>query len=229
MRKIIRLDIKKELVVKGRQFEGYRKLKTTQEVFKDLPHNSHEIFLYDVVATLFGKNSIIKQLSSLLKNTFLPITVGGGINSIEKADEAFRLGVDRIAINSANFQNYEIVSHIAEKYGQQSIVGHIEAKKIDGIWKAMYQNGREIGSSNMIEHVEALQKAGIGELFISSVDNDGMLNGFPYELASMIDLSATVPVILSGGITDFKTTDQYRDLKCISGLAISRAYLESKC
>ena len=93
----------------------------------------------------------------------------------------------------------------------------------------MYQNGREIGSSNMIEHVEALQKSGVGELFISSVDNDGMLNGFPYELASLVDTVAKVPVVLSGGIPNFEMTDTYRSLKSISGIAISRAYLEDKC
>jgi imidazole glycerol-phosphate synthase subunit HisF len=229
MRNIIRIDIKNDFVVKGRQFEGYRRVSPIQAAFKDLPKKDYEIFLYDVVATLFNRNSIIKQLSTLLENSFLPVIVGGGINSIEKADNAFRLGVDRIALNSTNFRNYNVMSYIAEKYGQQSVIGHIEAKKIEGTWRAMYQNGREIGSSNMIEHIERLQFAGAGELVISSVDNDGMLNGFPLELASMVDCVANVPVVLSGGITNFSAIEPYQDLKSIKGLAISRAYLEKLC
>ena len=227
MRKIIRLDVKQNFVVKGRQFEGYRKIDNIENVVSKLSNQKCEIFLYDVVATLFEMNTIIDQLSSLLTRTFLPITVGGGMNSPEKVDEAFRLGADRIALNSANFKNTEILSHIAEKYGRQSAVAHVEAKYINGAWCAMFQNGREIGNLDIKKHVEKLQKAGAGELIISSVDNDGMLNGFPVELAGIIDSVAFVPVILSGGITDMCEASIYKNLDSISGLSISRAFLET--
>jgi imidazole glycerol-phosphate synthase subunit HisF len=229
MRNIIRLDIKQDFVVKGRQFEGYRKVAPIQAVLGKIKNKQCEIFLYDVVATLFGLNSIINQLSDLLTDTFLPITVGGGIDSISKVDVSFRLGADRIAINSANFEDISILSYIAEKYGKQSAVAHIEAKKINGNWCAMYQNGREIGCNDINKHIKNLQAAGAGELIISSVDNDGMLDGFPFELASSIDKVANVPVVLSGGITGPDASKLFHELKSINGLCISRAFLEETC
>jgi imidazole glycerol-phosphate synthase subunit HisF len=229
MRNIIRLDIKQDFVVKGRQFEGYRKVAKIQTILEKIKNQQCEIFLYDVVATLFGINSVINLLPDLLSDTFLPITVGGGIDSLSKVDEAFRLGADRIAINSINFSSTDILAYVAEKYGRQSAVAHVEAKKIDGKWCAMFQNGREIGSHNIENHVKKLQSVGAGELIISSVDNDGMLDGFPLELAALIDNVANVPIIISGGITKYSTQNLYHELKSISGVSISRAFLEGIC
>ena len=229
MRNIIRLDIKQDYVVKGRQFEGYRKIAPLLDIINLINKQRNEIFLYDVVATLFGLNSIIGQLSNLLEKTFLPVTVGGGIDTFDKVDECFRLGADRIAINSANFKGTEILSYVSQKYGRQAAIAHIEAKKFDNQWCAMYQNGREIGSKELENYLMRLQHAGAGEFFVSSVDNDGMKNGFPLDLAKIINKVSRIPVILSGGIITYDEKALFDDLKSIKGLSISRAFLEKLC
>ena len=229
MRNIVRLDIKQNYVVKGRQFEGYRKVAPISEIIEKLKSETIELFLYDVVATLFGSNSIIEQLSELLSTTFLPVTVGGGLDSRNKVDQSFRLGVDRIAINSANFVNIDLIKYIADNYGKQSAIGHIEAKKISGQWCAMYQNGREIGSKDLQRHVVNLQEAGVGEIILSSVDNDGMKNEFPMELVEYLNKVCEVPLILSGGITSFDNSMQFSHVPYVQGICISRAKLEEIC
>lgn len=226
MRQIFRLDIKKDYVVKGRQFEGYRKIAPLSQIIEDVRSLKIELFLYDVVATLFGNNSIISQLNELLSETFLPITVGGGIDSIFKVDECFRLGVDRIALNSINFHDLGVINHVSNKYGRQSAVAHIEAKLINNQWCAMFQNGREIGSTDLINHIKMLIDNGAGELIISAVDHDGMLNGFPIELVERVDDVCNIPVILSGGITSFDEYKNFKSFHSIKGLSISRAFLD---
>ena len=226
MRSIVRLDIKNEYVVKGRQFEGYKKIAPLSEIIKYYSEKKVEIFLYDLVATLFGFNSIIKQLPSLLSQSFLPVTVGGGIDSIDKVNECFAFGVDRLAVNSSNFKQPEITEYISKNYGQQASIAHVEAKKIDGHWCAMYETGRELGNSCLLDHVKYVQDLGVGEIILSSIDNDGMLNGFPIELLNLISECVSVPLIISGGIRDFREHKTYEDHKFVKGVSISRAELE---
>mgnify|MGYP001219526901 CR=1 FL=1 len=226
MRSIIRLDIKNEYVVKGRQFEGYRKIIPLSEIIKCYSNKKVEIFLYDLVATLFGFNSIIKQLPSLLSQSFLPVTVGGGIDSLDKVNECFSFGVDRLAVNTCNFRNPAITKYITQNYGQQASIAHVEAKKIDGKWCAMYETGRELGNACLSDHVKYVQDLGVGEIILSSIENDGMLNGFPKELLDLVSGFVSVPLIISGGIKNFDDKDLYADYRFVKGISISRAELE---
>ena len=227
MRNIIRLDIKNNFVVKGRQFEGYRKIGAIEEFIKRASDVKRvELFLYDVVATLFDRNSITENLDRLLKSNFVPVTVGGGINSIEKAESSFRYGVDRIAINSIAFQDMTVIKHIVKYFGSQAAISHIEAKKIDNNWCAMHSSGREVGSKNLIDHINRMQDENVGEIILSSIDDDGMLNDFSWELLEHLDNNIfEVPVIISGGIREFDFK-KYQKHKFISGLAISKAFLQ---
>lgn len=226
MRKIVRLDVKNNYVVKGRKLEGYRKIGEVIPFSRKVCSMRVELLYLDVVASLFERNSVIKQLPELLKDSFIPVTVGGGIDTSEKADECFRCGVDRIAVNSASFKNPEVLSYISSKYGSQAAISHIEAKQIDGKWCAMYETGREIGSFNLVKHLEFVQSLGVGEILLSSVENDGMLNGFPESLLEVIKSTVTVPIIISGGQSNFELNDNLTKFPFVKGVCLSRAIIE---
>ena len=226
MRSIVRLDVKNEYVVKGRQFEGYKKIIPLDKAVRTYSNKKIEIFLYDLVASLFGFNSIIKQLPNLLSQSFLPVTVGGGIDSVDKVNECFSFGVDRLAVNTSNFKKPEIMKYITKNYGQQAGIAHIEAKKINGQWCAMYETGRELGNHCLLDHVKYVQDLGAGEIILSSIDNDGMLNGFPNELLDVVRDFVFVPLVVSGGIKQFHHNYLYKEYSFIKGISISRAELE---
>lgn len=226
MRKIIRLDVKRDYVVKGQKFEGYKKIGLVDEISKQLINTPlTEMFYYDLVATLFGRNSVLSQLEKLLKENFIPVTVGGGLDSLKKIEECFELGVDRVAINSATFSNPRLLKHVSRYYGCQAAISHIEAKKIGGQWCAMFSSGREIGSKNLVDHIKLVQDLGAGEIILSSVDTDGMMNGFPIEMLELIGPHVFSPTIISGGLSSFRLAPNLDVFGFIDGIAISKAIL----
>ena len=228
MRRIVRLDVKKDWVVKGQQYEGYKKIAPLNEVSSIVAKENVEVFYYDLVATLFGRNSVLDSLDELLERNFIPVTVGGGIDSAEKVDACFSCGVDRIAMNSICFKDSQLISHVAQTYGSQACIVHIEAKKLDGKWCAMHTSGRELGNRDILEHVQHVQNLGAGEIVISSIDNDGMLNGFPKELLHEISEVIRLPVVVSGGLKSFDDfQDLHQEFRFVSAVCISKAYLKT--
>jgi imidazole glycerol phosphate synthase glutamine amidotransferase subunit len=202
-RRIIpRLDIKGPNVVKGIHLEGLRVVGKPAELAKRYyEQGADEIIYLDVVASLYGRNSlldIIKETISL--GVFIPLIVGGGIRSLEDIKMVLRAGADKVAINTAAIKNPEIISKSSQMFGSQCIVGSIEAKSI-GVdkWEAYMENGREKTGLDVLEWAKRLVKLGAGELLITSIDNEGTQKGFEENLIQKVSSLVSVPVIACGG------------------------------
>lgn len=202
IRIIPRLDVKGPNVVKGIQFEGLRILGDPSELArKYYLQGADELLYIDIVASLYNRNNlldVVKKTTSL--GVFIPITVGGGIRSIEDINKLLRAGADKVAINTAATRNPELISKAAKIFGNQCIVGSIEAKKnSENEWEAYIDNGRERTGLDAIEWAKKLVDLGAGELLITSVDRDGVQKGYDIDLFKSIVSKVTVPVIISGG------------------------------
>lgn len=200
-----RLDVKGSHVVKGIQLDGLRKIGEPKKLAGEyLSHGVDEIILVDVVASLYnrpGLNSLISEIASELR---IPITALGGVRNIENAREVFEFGADKVAINSAGILNPKLFGQISDIYGSQSVVCSIEAKRLNNTdtWVCMTENGRNEANVDMSNWVESLESIGVGEVIVTSVDQDGTNRGPDLELCKKIRYLTDLPVIYSGGIRD---------------------------
>ena len=168
---IARLDIKNGHVIKGIHLEGQRKIGDPLEIAKKYYQNSvDEILIMDSVASLYDRNNIFDMISQACKSVFVPITMGGGIRSIDDVKAALNSGADKVAINSAIVNNPELVNEISNIYGSQILVASIEAKQKNDNWEVYINNGREPTGINVINWAKELERRGIGELLITSID-----------------------------------------------------------
>ena len=155
----------------------------------------------DTVASLYGRNNLKNLITKAVKNVFIPITVGGGIRSVEDAFEIFRSGADKVAINTAAVKDPSLLNKLSEEFGSQSIVLSIEAKKIsDNNWEVFIENGRERTGVSVLNWVKECEKYGIGEILLTSVDNEGTKKGFDIELLNKVTSLTNIPIIASGGM-----------------------------
>lgn len=202
IRLIARLDVKGENLVKGIQLEGLRKLGNPNEFAKKYyDQGVDEIIYMDIVASLYNRNSLTEIVKKTTNDVFIPITVGGGIRSIEDAQKILRCGADKVAINTAAIKKPELITEISSKFGSQCMVLSIEAKKIgEGKWEAYYDNGREKTGVDVIEWAKKGYELGAGEILLTSVDMEGTKKGFDYELVSAVSEAVPIPVIASGGM-----------------------------
>ncbi|CAN2169687.1 HisF Imidazoleglycerol-phosphate synthase [Candidatus Nanopelagicaceae bacterium] len=200
-----RLDVKNSHVVKGIQLDGLRKIGNPKILAGDyLSQGADEIVLVDVVASLYnrpGLNSLITEIASELR---IPITALGGIRNMENARQVFECGADKVAINSAGIQNPQLFSKIADIYGSQSVVCSIEAKRLHNAvaWFCMTENGRNEAGVDTTNWIESLESIGVGEVIVTSVDQDGTNRGPDLDLCGRIRDLTDLPVIYSGGIRD---------------------------
>ena len=201
MRIIARLDVKNEWVIKGIQMEGLRKVGEPVDLARTYYEAGvHEIIFMDAVASLYDRNTLFHIIEAACENVFIPIVIGGGLRSLEDVANALAAGADKVAINTAAVNNLSLVSHVADRFGSQCIVGSIEAKRQgDGSWQAYVDNGREPTGLNVLEWVRELEAAGVGEILLTSVDQDGTRRGFDLELFSAVNAITSRPLILSGG------------------------------
>ncbi|MEM1198084.1 MAG: imidazole glycerol phosphate synthase cyclase subunit [Pseudomonadota bacterium] len=201
MRVIARLDVKNEWVIKGIQMEGLRKVGDPVEFAKQYyDAGVHEIIFMDAVASLYDRNTLFHIIEAACENVFIPIIIGGGLRSLEDVSSALLAGADKVAINTAAVNNLSLVSQVAGRFGSQCIVGSIEAKRqSDGSWQAYVDNGREPTGLNVLDWVRELEAAGVGEILLTSVDQDGTKRGFDVELFAAVNAITTRPLILSGG------------------------------
>ena len=201
MRIIGRLDIKNSNLIKGINLEGLRILgKPNDFALKYYDEGIDELIFIDSVASLYGRNNLYDIIYEASKNIFIPLTVGGGIRSLDDVKKAFNAGADKITVNTAAVENPSLINSISEKFGSQSLVLSVEAKKIKhGYWEVFTNNGREETGINVIEWVKHAETRGIGEILLTSVDMEGTRKGFDYELLQMVSKSVQVPVIASGG------------------------------
>ena len=198
---IARLDIKEENLVKGIQLEGLRKIGNPNEkAVNYYLQGVDEIFFEDVVASLYERNSLLRIVDSSTKNIFIPITIGGGIRTIEDVVSALNAGADKIAINTAAIKNENLITEVSKKFGSQCMVLSIQAKFRNGRWEAFYENGREPSGLDVIEWSIKAEKLGAGEIFLTSVDKEGMARGMDLDLIKAVTENVSIPVIASGGV-----------------------------
>tara|TARA_A100001015_G_scaffold22548_1_gene25568 strand:- start:2963 stop:3712 length:750 start_codon:yes stop_codon:yes gene_type:complete len=225
MRIISRLDIKGPNLIKGIQLEGLRVIGDpnlyAKKYFDD---GADELLLIDCVASLYGRNNLVDIIKKASDEIFIPITVGGGIRSIEDAEKLFASGADKISINSKAIIEPEIINQLTKSFGSQAVVSSIQAKKMrENKWLAFYDNGREKTEKDVIEWIKEVQDRGAGEILITSIDNDGTKNGFDIDLCEKINSVCEIPIIYSGGMkskTDLKNFDNFSECDAIAVASI---------
>ncbi len=201
IRLIARLDIKAPNLVKGIQLEGLRKLGDPNIFAKKYYQDGiDEIYFEDIVASLYERNSLVEIIKRTTENVFVPITVGGGLRNINDISSALRSGADKVSINTAAIKNPEIIKKAAKRFGSQSIVLSIQAKKNSNGWEAYFDNGREHSGIDAVDWASRGEELGAGELLVTSVDKEGMAKGFDSELIKEISSNVSIPVIASGGM-----------------------------
>lgn len=202
IRLIPRLDIKGNNLIKGIHLEGLRVIGLAKDYALDYYlKGADELIYMDSVATLHGRNHLEELINITAENIFIPITVGGGIRSVEDVSRILRSGADKVAINTALVKNPELISEISKQFGIQCLVLSVEAKKVSlNKWGVYINNGRDSAGLDVIEWIKYAEKMGIGEVLLTSIDREGTRKGFDIELIKAVTSKVDVPVIASGGM-----------------------------
>ena len=201
IRLIARLDIKAPNLVKSVQLEGLRKLGDPNEfACSYYEQGIDEIYYEDIVASLYERNSLLHIIENTTRNIFVPITVGGGLRSVEDVALVLRSGADKVAINTAAIKGPDIVTKVARRFGSQCMVLSIQAKRRGESWEAYYDNGREHSGRDVVEWAKKGQALGAGEILLTSVDKEGTAKGFDLDLIQTVTNEVNIPVIASGGM-----------------------------
>jgi cyclase len=200
MRVIARLDVKNAFVIKGIHLEGLRKVGDPIELAKAYyAQGIDEIMFIDSVASLYGRNNLFPVIRRASEEVFVPITIGGGIRSVDDVAQALDSGADKVAINTAAVNSPQLIADVARKYGSQCVVASIQTKKVPGGWEAYVEAGREKTGLNALDWARRVAELGAGEMVVTSIDQEGTKSGFDVEVAQAINDSVDIPVIISGG------------------------------
>jgi cyclase len=225
IRIIPRLDIKGPNLVKGIHFEGLRVLGKPERFARHYYESGADELLYmDAVASLYGRNSLLDIVERTAKEVFIPLTVGGGLRSVEDIRIVLRAGADKVAINTAAIQRPELIREASRAFGSSTIVVSIETiKRPDGTYEAFTDYGRQNSGVNAYEWALRAVDLGAGELMVTSIDQEGTGKGFDIELIGRISSSVPVPVIAGGGagkISDVHSViqDGMADAVCVASL-----------
>lgn len=225
-RLLARLDIKGPNLIKGLQMEGLRvvgdPLMRAQQYYEQ---GVDGILIIDTVASLYSRDQLYDIVSSVAEHVYIPITVAGGVRSLDDADKLFASGADHIALNSGAIQDPKLIKEIANKYGSQSTIISIEAKKKEDEWQVLYNNGRELSGLNLFDWIDQVQQLGVGEILLTSVDHDGMRDGFDIDLVKRVEKHSKVQVIASGGFGALEHLHRLLDnVEGLSAVAIGSAF-----
>ena len=202
LRIIPRLDIKGPNLIKGIHLEGLRVMGDPQAfALRYYEAGADELVYMDIVASLYGRNNLSDIIRRTADQVYIPITVGGGIRSVDDARLLLRSGADKVAINTAAIARPELVTEVSRRFGSQAMVLSVEAKQVaPGQWEAYTDNGRERTGLDVIEWVKRGVELGAGEILLTSVDREGTRKGFDIDLVRRVSRAVPVPVIASGGM-----------------------------
>jgi len=201
--------VKAPNLVKGVQLEGLRKLGDPNDfALKYYMQGADELFYADIVASLYERNSLLDIVEKTTDNVFIPITVGGGLRSIDDIEAALRAGADKVSVNTAAIKNPEIIREVSQKFGSQCMVLSIQAKRQANHWEAYYDNGREHSHLDAVEWAQKGEELGAGEIMLTSVDKEGTAKGFDIELVKAVTDVVSIPVIASGGMGKLEDIEQ---------------------
>ena len=202
LRVIARLDIKSPNLIKGIHLEGLRVMGAPQPFAQRYYEAGIDELIYmDIVASLYGRNNLVELVRKTAKNVFVPMTVGGGVRSVEDVRELLRAGADKVAINTAATKRPELITEVARRFGSQCMVLSIEAKRVrPGAWEAFTDNGREYTGRDVLQWIKEGVDRGAGEILLTSVDQEGTRKGFDIELVRCVADAVPIPVIAIGGM-----------------------------
>ena len=218
------LDVRNGRVVKGTNFQGLQDVSSPVELGKFYSDNgADELVFYDITASAEGRKLFTDILTEVASTIFIPLTVGGGINTVADFDRVLKCGADKVSVNSGAIRNPDLVREAARLYGDQCVVLSADVKRVDGAFRVFAKGGREDTGMEAISWIKRCVSNGAGEVVLNSIDTDGVKKGFDLEMLESVSNAVDVPVIASGGagcvedfITLFKTLP-----KVDAGLAAS--------
>ncbi|MEE0546559.1 MAG: imidazole glycerol phosphate synthase subunit HisF [Peptococcaceae bacterium] len=218
------LDVRDGKVVKGINFVGIKEVGDPVELAKQYSDaNADEIVFLDITASHEGRSTMLDVVRRTAEVVFVPLTVGGGIRTIDDVRDTLRAGSDKVGINSAAVRNPDLINEAAEMFGRQCIVAAVDAKRVeDGSWHVVINGGRIDTGKDLLEWVQELEERGAGEILLTSMDADGTKAGYDIEMTKAVCDLVNIPVIASGGagsVDDF--ADVFEETGCDAALAAS--------
>ena len=218
------LDVKDGRVVKGVNFAGLQDVSSPVSLAQYYSDNgADELVFYDITASSDGRKLFTDILRETAKKVFIPLTVGGGINTLEDFDRVLKCGADKVSVNSGAIRNPSLVGEAAKRYGDQCVVLSADIKRVDGVYRVFAKGGRDNTGMEAIEWIRRCVGDGAGEVVVNSIDTDGVKGGFDLSMLEAVCNAVSVPVIASGGAgkaEDFITLFQSLP-KVDAGLAAS--------
>ncbi len=218
------LDVRNGRVVKGTNFQGLRDVNDPVELGKFYSDcGADELVFYDITASAEGRALFTDILTQVARTIFIPLTVGGGINSLADFDRVLKCGADKVSVNSGAIRDPGLVLEAAKRYGDQCVVLSVDVKRVDGVFRVFAKGGRENTGLEAISWIKRCVSNGAGEIVVNSIDTDGVKGGFDLPMLAEVCDAVSVPVIASGGagkIQDFITLFQTLP-KVDAGLAAS--------
>ena len=194
------LDVKNGRVVKGTNFQGLSDVSDPVALGKFYSDNgADELVFYDITASFEGRKLFTDILQKVASTIFIPLTVGGGINTVEDFDRVLKCGADKVSVNSGAIRNPDLIHQAARKYGDQCVVLSADVKRVDGMFRVFAKGGREDTGMEAISWIKRCVDMGAGEVVLNSIDTDGVKQGFDLEMLEAVSNAVDVPVIASGG------------------------------
>ena len=194
------LDVKNGRVVKGVNFEGLNDVSSPIELAEYYTKSgADELVFYDITASAEGRSLFTDILKDTASRVFIPLTVGGGINSLEDFDRVLKCGADKVSVNSGAIRNPELIREAALRYGSQCVVLSVDVKRVDGEFRVFGRGGRDDTGMEAISWIKKCVDLGAGEIVVNSIDTDGVKGGFDLEMLQAVCDVVKVPVIASGG------------------------------
>ncbi|MBE6558563.1 MAG: imidazole glycerol phosphate synthase subunit HisF [Ruminococcaceae bacterium] len=194
------LDVRDGRVVKGINFEGLKDVSSPValgQYYSD--HGADELVFYDITASHEGRKLFTDILTEVASTIFIPLTVGGGINTLEDFDRVLKCGADKVSVNSGAIRNPTLIGEAAKRYGDQCVVLSVDVKRVDGVFRVFAKGGRENTGMDALEWIKYCVDHGAGEIVVNSIDTDGVKGGFDLEMLRAVCDIVSVPVIASGG------------------------------
>ena len=218
------LDVKNGDVVKGVNFEGLSKVSSPIELAKHYSDcGADELVFYDITASYENRNLFTDILKKVAETIFIPLTVGGGINTVADFDRVLKCGADKVSINSGAIKDPSLIEKAAKLYGVQCVVLSVDIKRVDGKFTVFSKGGRENTGMDALEWIKRGEASGAGEIVVNSIDTDGVKKGFDLEMLRAVCSVTKLPVIASGGagcMEDFVTL--FKEVEGVdAGLAAS--------
>ena len=194
------LDVKDGRVVKGVNFAGLQDVSSPVSLAKYYSDNgADELVFYDITASSDGRKLFTDILCQTARSVFIPLTVGGGINTVEDFDRVLKCGADKVSVNSGAIRDPDLVHRAAKRYGDQCVVLSVDIKRVEGVFRVFAKGGRENTGMEAISWIRKCVDNGAGEVVVNSIDTDGVKKGFDLSMLEAVCDAVNVPVIASGG------------------------------